>query len=74
VFESRGHLSIMSQTLSKRGREPEALAHSNDVREAKRFQGEETDWFLDLLQLEQSVALCFFTVIKLYVLFLFIYN
>jgi hypothetical protein len=46
----------MSQTLSKRGREPEALADSIDVREAKRFLGEETDRFLDLLQLEQSLA------------------
>jgi hypothetical protein len=33
----------MSQTLEKRGREPEALSVSADVREAKRFHGEEDE-------------------------------
>nr|ADE76870.1 unknown [Picea sitchensis] len=35
----------MSQTLRKRGREPEALPDSTDVRESKRFNGQETDPF-----------------------------
>lgn len=56
VFESPGHLSIMPQTLRKRGREPESLADSNDVQKPKRFPGEQTDRFLDLLQLDQSLA------------------
>jgi len=54
--ESLGHLSIMSQTLRKRGREPEALMDAVDVQEPKRFHGEETDRFLHLLQLEKTLA------------------
>lgn len=46
----------MSQTLRKRGREPEALPASTDVREAKRIHGEETDRFYHLLQLDKTVA------------------
>jgi hypothetical protein len=56
VFESPGYLSIMPQTLRKRGREPKSLADSNDVQKPKRFPGEQTDRFLDLLQLDQSLA------------------
>lgn len=54
--ESPGYLSIMSQTLRKRSYEPEALVDSDGVREQKRLQGEETSRFLDLLQLEQTLA------------------
>ena len=49
-------ISVMSQTLRKRSYEPEALVDFDDVREAKRFRGEEIDRFLDLLQLDQTVA------------------
>jgi len=45
----------MSQTLRKRGREPEAQMESVDVQEPKRFHGEETDRFLHLLQLDKSL-------------------
>nr|ABK26546.1 unknown [Picea sitchensis] len=45
-----------SQTPRKRGREPEALPDSIDVPEPKRFHGEETDRFLQVLQLVKSVA------------------
>lgn len=46
----------MSQTLRKRSYEPEALVDSDGVREPKRFEGEETGRFLDLLQLDQTLA------------------
>jgi hypothetical protein len=46
----------MSQTLKKRGREPEALPVSTDVREAKRFHGEETDRFCHLLLLDKMLS------------------
>jgi len=38
----------MSNTLRKRGRETEVLLDSNEVREFKRFNGEETDLFRHL--------------------------
>jgi len=38
---SRTILSIMSETLRKRAREPEALPNSAEVRESKRFNGED---------------------------------
>jgi hypothetical protein len=46
----------MSQTLRKRACEPEAQMDSMDVREPKRFHGEETDRFLHLLQLDKTLA------------------
>ena len=46
----------MSQTLRKHFRDPEVFPESMDVREPKRFYGEETDWFLHLLQLDQTLA------------------
>jgi len=46
----------MSQTIKKRGREPEALPVSTDVREAKRFHGEETDRFCHLLLLDKMLS------------------
>lgn len=46
----------MSQTLRKRGREPEAPPTSTDVREAKRIHGEDTERFCDLLQLDKTAA------------------
>ena len=42
--------------LRKRDREPEALPDSIDVREPKRFHGEETDRFLHLLQFHETLA------------------
>jgi len=46
----------MSETLRKRGREPEALLDSLDAGEAKRFHCEETDQFLHLLQLDKTLS------------------
>jgi len=46
----------MSQTLRKRGRDTEALPVSTDVRGVKRFQGEETDRFCHLLQLDKTLS------------------
>lgn len=46
----------MSQTLRKRCREPEVLPESMDVREPKRFYGEETERFLHLLQLDETLV------------------
>lgn len=46
----------MSQTLTKRGREPEDLLASTDVQKPKRFHGEETDRFCHLLQEEEECA------------------
>lgn len=42
--------------LRKRGRDLEALPDSIDVQERKRFHGEETDGFLHLLQLNQTLG------------------
>lgn len=57
MFESQGRLSlIMSETLRKRGREEGPLPDSTDVQEPKRFNGEETDWFCHLLQLDKSLT------------------
>jgi len=39
---------MMTQTLRKRDREPEALPVSTDAQEVKRFHGEETGWFCQL--------------------------
>jgi hypothetical protein len=55
VFESVGRLSIMSEALRKRGREPEALEDSIGVREPKRFHDEEMQGFLHLLQLDVTL-------------------
>jgi len=46
----------MSQTLRKRGREPEALPASTGVTEAKRFHDEETERFCRLLQADKAIA------------------
>lgn len=48
----------MSDTLRKRGREPEALPDCTDVRAPKRFDGtgEETELFRHLLLLDKTVA------------------
>lgn len=46
----------MSQTLKKRGRQTEALLDSMDVLESKRFDCEETDRFIHLLQLDKTLA------------------
>jgi len=46
----------MSQTLRKRGREPEVLQDSTDVRESKRFNGQETDPFRHLPLLGELAA------------------
>jgi len=46
----------MSDALRKRSREPEAQLDSIDVRESKRFNGEETDLFPLLPLLEKTVA------------------
>jgi len=46
----------MSQTFKKRACEPEAQTDAIDVREAKRFHGEETDEFLHLLELDKTLA------------------
>lgn len=45
-----------SQTPKKRGRETEDLAHYIYVQEPKRFHVEETDRFLDLVQLNKTLA------------------
>jgi len=49
-------LSNMSETLRKRGREQGVLPDSTDVREPKRFNGEETDRICHLLQLDKTPA------------------
>lgn len=46
----------MSQTLRKRGREPEALPDSLDILESKRFKGQETDRFYHLPLLGETLA------------------
>lgn len=46
----------MSQTLRKRGREPENLLDSLDIWESKRFKGEETDQFSHLTLLTETLA------------------
>lgn len=46
----------MSETLRKRGREAEALQDSIDVGEPKRFHREETERFLQLLQLDETLS------------------
>lgn len=53
----------MSNTLRKRGREPEVLLDSNEAREFKRFNGEETDLFrhfplIDKTLAEEQAACC----------------
>lgn len=46
----------MSETLRKRGREPEALPDSSEVRESKRFKSEETDLFGHVPLLDNTLA------------------
>lgn len=46
----------MSETLRKRGREPQALGDSIDAAHPKRFCSEETDRFLHLLQLDKTLS------------------
>lgn len=46
----------MSETLRKRSREPGVLPDSPDIREPKRFIGEDTDRFCHLLQLDKTPA------------------
>lgn len=46
----------MSESLGKRGRGPEALLDTIDFGEPKRFHREETDRFLQLLQLEKTLS------------------
>lgn len=46
----------MSQPLRKRGREPEDLPDSTDVRESKRFNGEDTDRLDETLVEEEDCA------------------
>ena len=46
----------MSETLRKRGREAEALQDSIDVGEHKRFHREETERFLQLPQLDETLS------------------
>ena len=46
----------MSETLRKRGREAEALQDSIDVGKHKRFHHEETERFLQLLQLDETLS------------------
>lgn len=45
----------MSDTLRKRGREPEVLLDSIEVRDSKRFNGEETDLFRPLPLLDKTL-------------------
>lgn len=47
---------MMSEALGKRCREPEALLDSSDAGEPKRFHCEETDRFLQLLQLDKTLS------------------
>jgi len=47
---------MMTQTLRKRDREPEALLVSTDVLEAKRVHGEETERFSPVLQLDKILS------------------
>jgi len=46
----------MCETLRKRGPDSEVPLDSIDVREPKRFHREETDRFLDLLQLDKTLS------------------
>lgn len=46
----------MSQALKKRGRELEALPVSADVKEAKRFHGEEMDRLCNVLVLDKNLS------------------
>lgn len=46
----------MTHALRKRDREPEALPVSTDVLEAKRFHGDETERFCDLLQIDKTLS------------------
>jgi hypothetical protein len=46
----------MSETLRKRGREPEALLDSIDAGDPKRFHCEETDRLFHLLQLDKTLS------------------
>lgn len=46
----------MSQTLKKRGREPEAVPASIDVWETKRFHSDDNDRFRHLLQLDETLS------------------
>lgn len=46
----------MSDTLRKRGREPQALLESIDAGDPKRLCSEETDRFLHLVQLDKTLS------------------
>jgi hypothetical protein len=55
VFDSRGHLSIMPETVREHSCEAEALLDSIEARELKRFHLEERDRFLHMLQLDTAL-------------------